>query len=228
MSQAWNTAGAPRPAGTDDVSTYLGLVLGGINAAATCYSGTSDPSVGAPSPWGAAEVGSIWVDTTVPAAPVLSIWQQLTTGGPTYGWRRLRLPKTVTIADPSAATVTFTSASPAAADVPWEDFDLSALLATYRDADEAKVSLVRLGVRVRTGASETVPTTDDAYIAFRAKGSADADGERVYAQVANRYVERQVWVSLDASQVAQVKVEVGGGTPAFEYAARLLAFVEMV
>lgn len=228
MAQSWNTTGAPRAAGTDDVSTYLGLLLGGVNTVATLYSGNSDPSVGAPSAWGAAEVGTPWLDTTDPAEPVLSIWQQLTAAGPTYGWRRVRLPKLVRIDDPSAATVTFTSASPAAADVPWEDVDLSALLSTYRDADEAKVSRVLLGLKIRTGAAETVPTTDDAWIALRKKGSSDAHGERVYAQVANRYVYAQVWVELDTAQTMQMRVEVGGGTPAFEYEARLLAFVEMI
>lgn len=226
MSQQWNTTGFPRSAGTDDVSTYLGLLLAGVNTAATNYAGPTDPSVGAPSAWGAGEVGTLWVDTTDPAQPVLSVWQQLTAAGPTYGWRRLRMPKLVRLDDPSAATVTFTSASPAGADVPWEDVDLSALLSTYRDPDEAKVVRVLLGVKLRTGAAETVPTTDDAYMAFRKKGSSDAHGERVYAQVANRYVYAQVEVELDTAQTMQMKVEVGGGTVAFEYEVRLLAFME--
>lgn len=223
MAQLWNTSGGSKPASTDDASVYMGRCLNGIDTAITGYSGTSDPSSGAPIAWGAAEVGAPWRDTTVAANPVWKQWQQLTSS-PTYGWRTLRLSKRIDLA--TQAALTFSPVSPAAADQTWTTLDLSTLLDSHQDAGQVDplVTRVLLRVRIRTGASETIPLTDDAWISFRRNGSTNE--ARVYAQIQNRYAEDRVWVDLDGGEILEWRVEVGGGTPAFEYEAWLVSLEE--
>lgn len=225
MTQLWNTAAGAKAAASDDASTYMGKCLNGIDTAVTHYAGGSDPSSGAPIAWGAADTGILWKDTTDVRNPEWKQWQQLTAAGPTYGWRQLRLRKRIDLA--THAALTFSPVSPAAADVAWTDLDLSTLLDANQDAAsaEALVLQVLLRVRIRTGASETIPLTDDAWMAFRAKGETH-DGQRIYAQIQNRYVEGWIWCNLDADEILQFRVEVGGGTPAFEYEAWMVAFLE--
>jgi len=225
MTALWNTAAGAKAAGSDDASTYMGKCLNGIDTAVTHYASGTDPSSGAPIAWGVADVGITWKDTTDVRNPAWKQWQQLTAAGPTYGWRTMRIRKRIDLA--THAALTFSPVSPAAADVAFTDLDLSTLLDASQDAgeDEGLVTQVLLRVRIRTGASETIPLTDDAWMAFRAKGETH-DGQRVYAQIQNRYVEASIWVNLDADEILQFRVEVGGGTPAFEYEAWVVALLE--
>lgn len=223
MTQKWNSPTYPKSDATQTGDVFMGYALNGIDTAATIDAGTTDPSTGAPTPWGADDVGRRWLDMTDADNPVMKIWQQLT-GTPTYGWRTMRLLKTIFCSAPG--TVTFTSTSPAAADVAWEDVSLASLLDTLQDASQTRprVVAVLLRFKIRTGASETIPTTDDCYLAVRPKGTTAA--RYIYPQVQNRYIERDIWVALDSSEVFQFMVDVGGGTPAFEYAAEVVALME--
>jgi hypothetical protein len=158
--------------------------------------------------------------------PVRKEWAQLT-GTPTYGWRRLRLKKEhAEDTDPSVTTIT---GSPAAADVAWADASLATLLDTYQDSGQSthRVSGVLLRVRVKPGSSETLAAgTDDCYFALRKKGATHE--RRVYGQVAGRWAEQQVFVPLDANEVLQYSVKVGGGTASFAFEVSLVAWYEEV
>lgn len=225
MTQTYQVSGFPAPATTDFMDVYATRLFNGVETVRTLYAGSSDPSVGAPVTWGAADVGVLWLDTTDPANPKLKLWQQLS-ATPTYGWRTLRILKTKYLSTPQA--ITFSPASPAGADVAFTDVSLATLLngAGAQDAGQTVpvVRAVQLRIRVRTGALETIPAGDNCYFAVREKGSTNE--QRVYPQVANRYVESQVWIGLDSSEVFQFAVDVGGGTPAFEYEAWVCAIAE--
>lgn len=227
--QKWGTSGYPEAATTMNVDDFLVACAQGVNTAAARYSGSSDPSSGASPAWGATEVGRTWHDTTDVANPVEKEWQQLAASGPTYGWRTMRRWKVKLLSAPQA--VTFSPASPAAADVAATDCSLATLLngsaGSVQDASqvESTVRAVQMRIRVRTGASETITAaTDHAYFQVNEKGATVV--QRLYCQVANRYVETTVWVGLNSSEVFQFLVKVGGGTPAFEYEAWVIGFAE--
>lgn len=231
MTNGWNDSGGDAYDTDDDWSTASGKFGLGIDAALTLNASATDPSVGATETWGADQVGRPWWDIGVDgsaASPVLKIWQQLTSS-PTYGWRRMRLPKLIWLDTPKA--VTFTSTSPAGSDVPWEDVDLVTALDASGSQDTgqvaSRVKAVCLQVRCKTGASETIVAgTSEPYIAFRAKsGSQDS---RVSPQVQNLPMEQQVWVPLDSAEVMQFMVTVGGGTPGFIYEAWIIGIEEEI
>lgn len=237
MTKKWNVSGSPRRAATGQTwATQAGYLGDGIDTAATHYSSATDPSTGAPVAWGVAEVGSWWHDTGVDgtaATPVMKQWQQLT-ATPTYGWRTIKLRKIKFLPDPTLAAVTFTSVSPAAADVAWEDVALATTLdgATPGDVQDAgqlacKVSEVLLLVTITPGASETITNAAKGYIQFRQKGATNQD-VRVYAQVSGRPTQAQVWVPLDTNEKMQFGVVVGTGTPSFAYTAYILAIAEQI
>lgn len=227
--QKWNTVGYPAADITMFGDDAFAAIIQGIDTVATRYSGATDPSTSAPVAWGLAEVGKQWLDTGVTgtaANPVLKEWQQIAVSGPTYGWRIIRRWKSKFLTTPQA--VTFIPASAAAADVAYTDVSLASLLNTagVQDAsqNECLVRAVWMRIRVRTGASETIPSGDNCYFAVREKGSTTEF--KVYPQVAARYVEAQVLVGLNSSEIFQFAVDVGGGTPAFEYEAWMVGFVE--
>lgn len=229
LTQKYNSPGYDAISLNTNGDVILGAAKNGLDTALTHDAGSSDPSSGATVAWGAADVGRLWLDTTTAALPVLKMWCQLT-AGPTYGWRTLRLLKTKHLSAPQA--VTFSPASPAAADVAWADVDLTTLLDTagvQDTGDTARtVAAVLLRVRVAAGASETLPGTgsDGCYFAVKAKGS--TQDKRVYPQVADRYVEAEFWTALDSDEIFEFMVDVGGGTPNFRYAAWVVAFAEAV
>lgn len=247
MTAQWNTnVGGAQSAAGDVVNQDWGIegsrLVKGVWSAFTDNANATDPSAGAPVPWGSREVGAVWLDTGVdgtPASPVLKRWQQLTST-PTYGWRTLRLRKIRFIPDPTLAAVVFAPASPAAADVPWTDVALATTLDGAAPGDvqdagqlQALVSEVLLQVEVTADAAETLTDPTKGYIAFRAKGASFTNqDERVYAQVAARPVQQQVWVPLapagaDAEKM-QFKVVVGGGVPSFVYSAKIVAIAEWI
>lgn len=225
MTAKWNSPSYPKPASSDMGDTWLDALYDGVDTARTLHAGSTDPSTSAPTAWGADDVGALWFDTTAPASPVLKVWQQLAASGPSYGWRTLRIPKVKWLTTPAA--VTFSPTSPAAADVAFTDVSLATLLNSNQDAGqtEAAVGSVLMRLRCYTGASETIPTgSDNCYFAVRTKGGTNE--QRLYPQVANRLVETTVWVPLDASEVFQFAIDVGGGTPSFTYEAEVLAILE--
>ncbi len=229
MASKYNSPGYDPSDLSDYGDVILAAAKNGLDTALTQASGATDPSTGAPTAWGSADVGRLWLDTTDAANPVLKMWCQLT-ATPTYGWRTLRIAKVRHLSAPQA--VTFTTASPAAADVAWEDVDLTSLLdgAGVQDTGDnvRKVAAVLLRVRVAAGASETLPGTgsDGCYFAARANGS--TQDKRVYPQVADRYVEAEFWTALDSDEIFEFMVDVGGGTPNFRYAAWVVAILEVV
>lgn len=231
MSQDYHSGSSgARPAMTANISTLLVDHRAGNESAISHYWGSSDPSSGASPAWGVAELGTVWIDATDAQQPVAKIWCKLD-ATPTYGWRTMRVPKVkwLTATALASRAITFSPASPATADVAFTAVDLTTLLDTLQDASQVThlVVAVLLRIRVRTGASETVPTTDDAYFGVRPTGAGASSQNNVYAQVANRYVETQVWVPLDSNESFDFKVEVGGGTPGFEYAAWIDAIAEL-
>src|SRR5436190_4485822 len=113
MSLGQNTNGRPRRAATGQTwAEQLSYIGYGLDAACANLSSATDPSTSAPVAWGILEVGRLWHDIGVDgsvANPVLKIWQQIT-AGPTYGWRRLRIPKVKFLNAPATdGTVVFTT-----------------------------------------------------------------------------------------------------------------------
>lgn len=225
--QLYNSLTYPKAGGSGQaISVWGGYVQNGINTALTHDAGTADPSSGAPVTWSADDVGRLWLDITSALNPVWKLWQALT-AGPTYGFRTLRYWKIKTLTAPQA--VTFSPASPAAADVAASDCDLTTLLDTagVQDTSQtaATVRAVWMRIRVRTGASETITAaTDHAYFQVNEKSATVV--QRIYCQVANRHVEETLLVPLDSDEIFQFLVKVGGGTPAFEYEAWVVGFAE--
>lgn len=233
MVSKWNVVGYPLPTSADVGADYLPRLLDGVQSAATDYAGAVDPSTGAPATWQSATyVGSKWLDTSDPSNPKLKRWQLLLAPG-TYGWRTLRLFKTKWLVTPQALTL---AGSPAGADIPYADYDFSTDLddggsGNVQDAGDQENALV-VGVWLRcvvqTGAAETVGTgaTKNAYMKWQTKGSTNE--QRVRACVANHEEEATIFVPLDASEIAEWGIVVGGGTPAFAFSASILGFVEEV
>lgn len=232
MSQGYHsgTSGA-RSVSSDGHKTYGLDSRAGIEAVRTMYRGPNDPSDGADPAWGADELGTLWMDDSDPIQTIVYQWSQLDSG-PTYGWRTLSVPKLKWLHEVALASraVSFSPASPAAADVAFTAVDLTTLLNDLQDAGQVThlVTAVLLRIRVRTGASETITAaTDHAYFAVRRKSAGASTEDRIYCQVQNRFVEAQVWVPLDSGEEFDFSVKVGGGTPAFEYAAWVDALVEL-
>lgn len=224
MPSTYHTSGNPK---ADKASqrgrVWAGYVEQGLLTALTDYVSTTDPSSGASPSWGADEVGRRWLDTGVSGTvnnPVLKRWEKLT-AGPTYGWRPLRAIGIKWLTAPKALTL---SGSPAAADVATADYDFSTDLAdggsgAVKDADGyALKSVIAVYLRhvVKPGNSETLAAgSDDAYVSWNAKGATDL--RYVRAVAAGRKTEGLLWVALNSSQIAQITVKVGGGTPSFDF-----------
>ncbi len=241
MTAQWNSnVGGAQVAAGDTANQNWGTegarLVKGVWSAFTQNASASDPSSGAPTAWTSREVGALWLDTGVDgtaASPVLKRWQQLTSG-PTYGWRTLRMRKTKFIADPTLAVVTFSTASPAAADVAWEDVAFATVLdgATPGDVQDAGqlaaiVSEVLLQIEVTPGVSEVITDATKGYMAWRCKGATNQE-QRVYGQVAGRPFQAQLLVQLDANEKAQMKVVVGTVTPNFAYSAKVVEIHEWI
>lgn len=222
MTSKWNTAGEPRPTGSTTFPVKTDQHTEGIDTAATHYAGSSDPSVGAPSAWGAAEIGTFWLDTTDPQNPKLKQWQQLT-ATPTYGWRPLCLRYFDVRGDPQA--ITFSPAGPYTVNQAFTDLDLSALLDNIQTVSAGLVSEVLLKVRIAdtgTGFATTQP-----YVAFRQNGILTAASERrLYAQVSGLAVERDIWIPLDVNEIVEWAVTVAPTSPSFTLEAWLVGFAE--
>lgn len=227
-TQHWDRPNASKPeilqaAGQLGAAAW-GYARDGINTALADYCGSTDPSTG--ESWGADQVGRKWCDDTTPANLKFYRWCQLTSA-PTYGWRELKVRKAIDVESPPS--VTFSPASPAAANVAWTAVDLTTLLdgAGVQDAaaKACAVVWVLLYVTVKGGASETIGAAN-AFIAFRKKGATNQE-IRVKCYVAAMEHYGIVPLPLDSGEEFEFKVEVGGGTPAFEYAAKVLSLQEV-
>jgi len=222
--QTFDTTTFPRldPA-TDDGWAILEECLNGIETVRSFYRGSSDPSSGAS--WGADQLSAVWVDDTDPVNTVAKQWCILASPS-TYGWRTLRIPKIKWLGTPIAWS--FSTTNPATGDIAYTSQDLSTDLdSSGQDASQTEhlVIAVYVAVKVRTGASETVPLTDDCYLKLRTPSGTNE--VRIYPQVQNRYVTQTLWLPLSAAEAFEVGVDVGGGTPAFEYSMDVLGLMEL-
>lgn len=222
MTQAWNNTGFPAAATTDDIDVAGAALINGVKTALTRYWGSADPSSGAPTAWGSAELGTEWWDSTDTDNPVRKVWSRLT-AAPTYGWRTLRYPKLKWLTTPAA--VTFSPASPAAADVVYTDVDLTSLLdSSCQDAGQLLPVVKAVLLRIRVRETGTIATGDNTYFKIRGKGTTDE--RKLYCKVSSVYEEQDVWVSLDSAGAFQFGIDVGSASPNVEYEAWVRAIVE--
>lgn len=230
MVQKWNTTTYPKPSAATKIPAHVDDNTDGIDTALTHWDGASDPQ----DSWGSDEQGYLgnsrgaWTGVTGSSLnPKWARWEDLTGGG-SYGWRALKLRMLKFLTTP--VTVSLSPAGPYSADDALDGTnlqDVTTILdgAGVQDNDDKLVTEILLRIRVQTGASETLGA-DNAYFVVR-QPSSTAE-HRVYAQVVNRYAERDVWVPLDSSEQFEWGVYVGGGTASFTVALQLLAFMEEI
>lgn len=205
MARDWNsnavakiTAGA-----SQDGNAAIGKAKNGIEAALTGMSATADPSATAVVSWGSGEVGYPWLDITAPGSPSTYRWQQKSSTGPTYGYRRLRGWKHILVTTPPAAIID--AAGTTAIAYGDDDKDLTSTLdgAGIQDTDwnEPLVRAVLLRVRIRF-TTNTHPGGDVLYAAFREPSTTNET--RIYCSSAvNVWTERDVLVGLDSTETFQ-------------------------
>ena len=210
---------------TQTPSAWASAVEDGLKTIETHYSGTTDPS--STHGWDGTQEGIVWCDSTNPYSPIWKQWSKIGPLGTDWGWRTMGFRKVRYLT--AEVVLAPTSASPAAADVAWEDFDLSTDLEGVQDAGQtySTVSEAILRVRVKADAAESLGS-NDGYIAFRGKGMTSE--QRVYAPsdgaLGGRYAEAILTVPLNGSEVAQLSVKVGGAAPSFVYEVSLIGFME--
>jgi hypothetical protein len=221
MVQQWNS-GAYDPGEIDhDADVLFAELIGGVKSALTFYAGSSDPSSGAPTAWDSPEVGTEWKDTTDADNIVRKQWQQLTTGPTTYGWRTMRLQKTLW----PTSRQSVIAAATTAADLAYANQSLAAILdagpGNVQDAGQLRprVRSVTLIIRTRFTTS-THPATDTLFVKVRpGQASANTNERKVYCPpTVNVWHEQEVEVQLDTSEVFQwgVDTNAGGNTVAYE------------
>lgn len=224
MTQKHNTSGYTKATTTTDVDVAGAAFINSDETAMTWFYGSSDPSVGAPSAWGSAEVGYNWLNGTDAANILWRRWCQLTTD-PTYGWRDMRVRKVLQPSEPVA--VNFSGASPAAADTGWTEVNLASLLdSDVQDSGQIGVTVhdVTLFVTLTPGASETVGASN-CFIEFR-RDSGTLACAKLKAQVATFPVCGTVKVPL-AVEKFEYRVVVGGGTPSCAFTAYIIEATEI-
>lgn len=222
MTQKHNTSGYPKAATTDYADVAGAAFINSHETALSRFAGTSNPATGAPTAWGSAEVGYLWLDTTDANSPVLKQWQQLTTGPTTYGWRDMRTPKLVWLGTPFDAVASTTSAT----DVAYTDVDLTASLDSSGQDSGQVLPTVRL-VCLRVMANCTVgaiPAGDTGFVKVRGKGNTDET--KVHALVAAKPHYQQVWVSLDTGEAFQYGVDTNAGAVTMGYEIKVMGFIE--
>jgi hypothetical protein len=233
MSALWNVSGANAAAVGNNLTDLFTRLVNGVWTAVTLCAAASNPSSGAPTAWGATDVGRPWLDIGVdgtPADPILKLWAQVT-GTPTHDFRRLRLKKIKRLDAPVAVTG-INAASPAAGSIAWTTASLASLLdgAGVQDTGDVtrKVHAAYLLVRFRSGASETIGTgaTETPHLGFRKNGATHEF--KVHAQVQGRMVEAVLVVPLDASEVIEYRYEAGGGTPGGTFDVSIVGFEEEI
>ncbi len=211
MSQNWGTSGAPAPVIGDDVPDILAGMLNGVEAARTCYYGSSDPSSGAS--WGADELGCVWWDSTNTLLagdtllPILKVWA-ITAAGPTYGWRTVGARRYVAV-EPNANLIDLTDQT----DVAFTDRDIS-----------PEASAQAIAALLQVTVTEDAPAAGT-YVALRKNGTTTDDRERrVHPQVAGIPVVSQVLVECNAG-VFEYSIE-ASGADTFDLRIDLLGYYE--
>lgn len=204
MAAKWNSSGYPVPVPPNSFPDQLTKLKLGVDTAVTEDAGTSDPSTGAPTPWGAAEVGRRWYDRTNEAG---AGGDDL--GGETKRWERTA-PSTYSMRDtgvrgyfasePNTVVLTVTASSVTA----WTDLDVGGATTSDR----------ALAVKLQV---EVVESNPGAGVSFglRKKGvTTDGLVRRVYPQVSGISVGAEVTVELDTSQTLQYQLAASGNTSA--------------
>jgi hypothetical protein len=212
MAQDWDTSGAAEPGTGTNAGAALLDLIDGVNAARTCYYGTTDPSSGAS--WGADQLGTIWIDSTnsIEAAgddlyPVIKIWSVLT-DTPTYGWRTLGARRYIAV-EPNTNSLDLSNST----DVAFTELDVS-----------GDSSAQAIAVLLQVTATEDAPGASY-YASFRKSGTTgDAQERRVYPQVAGIPVCQQILVEVDAGVLEYAIAASGADT--FDLRIDLLGYYE--
>lgn len=198
MTSKWNTSGNAVPTGNTVPSDRFAGHKDGIDTAATHFAGTSDPSSGAPTTWGAAEIGSLWFDRTNERygggddiGSLTKIWER--GGASSYGWRTIGATSWTAVNDPTNVL----DSDNLTAVLDWRDLDLTVATSSY-----AIRVLLNVEVIDADGADATT------LVAFRPNGESTATTQamRVYPQVATIPTMAQVWMDVDAGQVLEYTV----------------------
>lgn len=222
LAQEWNSGVYVLGAVGHDADDLFSELVGGVKSALTCYSGSSDPSSGAPTAWGASEVGTWWKDTTDVDNIVLKQWQRLT-AVPAYGWRTMRYQKDIAVAADVDAVAVATHTS----DLAFTDVDLSAVLsASVKDSGQLLATVRRVRLQVYVKITDTAhPTGLKCYVALRQKGLT-APVHYVVAQILNIPVYAEVECGLNTAQVFQYAVDTNGGANDVEVGIKILSAKE--
>lgn len=212
MAQDWGTSGAPEPTTGTGAGAALLDLIDGVNAARTCYYGTTDPSSGAS--WGAGELGTIWIYSANAIGAggddlgcEIRVWSVLT-ATPTYGWRTLGLRKYIPV-EPNVNVLDLSDQT----DVAFTDLDISG------DSSTRAVAAV-----LQVTALEDAPGASY-YASFRKNGTTtDARERRVWPQVASIPVCQVIVVELDAGVLEYAIAASGADT--FDLRIDLLGYFE--
>ena len=222
MAQDWNTTSQAAAATTDAVDVAGAALINGVKTALTRYSGSANPATGAPSAWGAAEVGTPWVDTTDVDTVVGKQWQRLT-AAPTYGWRTLKTPKLLWLTTPATAV----AAASTAADLAYATLDLSAVLdASVQDAGQVLPLVRAVCLRIYCKCTGAIPAGDTGFVKVRENGSTNEI--KVHAQVNGKPVYQQAWIGLDSGEILQWGVDTNAGAVTIDYELLIMAAIELV
>lgn len=202
MTAKWKNNGFGAPTVATVFSDRMTDVQQGLETALSDYSGTSDPSSGAPVAWGAAEVGFKWLDTTNQRfgggddlGSVLKRWER--TGAAGYDWRTLNAVSWIPV-----SPITNVLNAVGTNTVAMTDLDLTTVLTSYTTR-----ALCNIQVIDRDGVGTGV------FAAFRQNGvTADAQTTRLYPSVVSIPVAGQFWVGVDSGQIFEYQVAPSSGT----------------
>lgn len=203
MARDWNSNAVSKitSGASQTGASAIGKAKNGIEAALTGMSATADPSATAVVAWGSGEVGYPWLDITAPGSPSTYRWQQKSSTGPTYGYRRLRGWKHILVTTPPAAILNLSQTTAVAFGADEKDLTATLDAAGIQDTDwnEPLVRAVLLRVRIRF-TTNTNPGGDVLYASFEEFGSTNET--RIYCSSAvNVWTERDVLVGLDSDEV---------------------------
>jgi hypothetical protein len=219
MTQKWKNSGYAAPDGDTVGSTRFTNLQEGLETALSDYSGTDDPSDGAPTTWGASEVGFKWYDTTNQrygsgddVGGILKRWEK--TGASSYGWRTLNAVSWVAVS-PNTNVLNAVATNTIA----YTDLDLTATATSY-------TIRALLNVQVR----DTLGVGTGVYASFRQNGvTADAQATRVYPAATSIPQATQMWVGVDTGQILEYQVAPYSATGnGFDLRIDLVAYQERI
>lgn len=222
MTSKHNTTGHPVPDYTSqDWDVFAGYMQDGLDTALTHFYGASDPSSGAPTPWGAAELGTVWTQDPGGGSytTVDWIWAELTAGN--YGWRRRRIPKLIWLDTPVEAV-----AAASATEAAYGDVSLAAALsASVQDSGQSLPLVGLVCLRVVITPTAAVAAGDHCYMKFRKKGTTNEfKCKGIVNGVPSTY---QIWVGLDTSEVMQVGYETNAAASGFDFTCHIVGAIEL-